>query len=49
MLQTLLNKSWKQHPTKQQLWQATYLRSQKPSKLDEQDIQDTDGEVKMNS
>ena len=39
MLRAVLNKFWKQHPTKQML----------NSKLDEQDMQDTTGEVKTNS
>ena len=47
MLQATLNKSWKQHPTKQQLY-ATYHPSQKPSKLDKQDMWDTAGRVRMN-
>ena len=42
MLQAILNKSWKQHFTKQQLM-ATYHPSQRPSKLDEQDMWDTSG------
>ena len=43
MLQAELNKSWRQHPTKQLLY--GYLLPI----LDEQDMQDTAGEVRMNS
>ena len=45
MLRAILNKSWKQHPTKQQLY-VTKLSSQKPPKLDEQNMRDTAGEVR---
>ena len=42
MLRTILNKSWRQHPTKQQLY--NYL-SQKLSKLEEPDMQGSVGGV----
>ena len=48
-LWAILNKSWKQHPTKQQLYSHLSLTSLKPSKLDEQDMWDTAGEIRMNS
>ena len=48
MLQAILNKSWRQHPTKHQL-RATYLPSRKLSKLDEPDMQDTAGEAGTSS
>ena len=48
MLRAILNKSWRQHPTKQQLY-AIYQPSQKLSKLDEPDMQDSAGEVRMSS
>ena len=44
MLRAILNRSWRQHPIKQQ--QLYGNPSRKLSKLDEQDIQDTDGEVR---
>ena len=44
MLQAILNKSWRQHPTKQQLYDFL-PPSRKLSKLDEQDVLDTVGEV----
>ena len=43
MLRAILNKSWRQHPTKHQLYR------QKLSKLDEPDMQDTAGEVGTSS
>ena len=43
MLQAILNKSWRQHPTKQQLY--SHL-PQKLSKLDKSDMWDTAGEVR---
>ena len=46
MLQTILNKSWKQHPTKQQLYGHLYL---KPFKSDKQDMLDTAWEVRTSS
>ena len=48
MLRAILNKSWWQHPTKQQLYR--HLQPiRKLSKLDEPDIQDTAGEVRTSS
>ena len=47
-LRAILNKSWRQHPTKQQMY-SHLPPSQKLSKLDKQDIQDTAGEVGTNS
>ena len=48
MLRAILNKSWRQHPTKQQLY--GYLPPiTKSSKLDELDMQDTAGEVGTSS
>ena len=46
MLQTILNKSWRQHPTKQQLYGHP---SRKLSKLDKPDMRDTAGEVGTSS
>ena len=46
MLRAVLNKSWRQHPTKQQLYDHL---SRKLSKLNEPDMQDTSGEVRTNS
>ena len=46
ILRAILNKSWRQHPTKQQLYGHP---SWKLSKLDEPDMQDTAGDVRMNS
>ena len=46
MLRAVLNKSWKQHPTKQQPYGHL---PPKLSKLDEPDMQDTAGEVRTNS
>ena len=48
MLQAILNKSWRQHPTKQQLY-GHLPPITKPSKLEEPDMQDTAGELEMNS
>ena len=46
MLWAVLNKSWRQHFTKQQLYGYPL---QKQSKLDEPDGRDTAGEVRTNS
>ena len=46
MLRAVLNKSWRPHSTKQQLYGHL---SQKLSELDKPDMQDTAGEVRMNS
>ena len=48
MLRAILNMSWKQHPTKQQLYghQPPFT---KLSKLDEPDMQDTAGEIGTSS
>ena len=46
MLRAILNKSWSQHPTKQQLYGHP---SRKLLKLNEPDIRDTAGEVRTNS
>ena len=48
MLRVILNKSWRQHPTKQQLY-GTYIPSRKLSKLDEPDMQETAGEAGTSS
>ena len=48
MLRAILNKSWRYHPTNQQLY-GHLLPSRKLSKLDEPDMQDTAGEVETNS
>ena len=48
MLRAILNKSWRQHPTKHN-YTATYLPSRKLSKLDEPDMQDTAGEARTSS
>ena len=48
MLRAVLNKPWRQHPTKQQLY-GLYHPSQKPFKLDKLDMQDTAREVRTNS
>ena len=45
-LRAILNKSWRQHPTRHQLY---CLLSRKLFKLDEPDIQDTAGEAGMSS
>ena len=42
MLRAILNKSWRQYPTRRQL-------SKKLSKLDEPDMQDTAGEAETSS
>ena len=47
MLRAILNKSWRQHPTKH--CTATCLLSRKLFKLDEPDTQDTAGEAGTNS
>ena len=51
MLRAILNKSWRQHPTKQQLYSytATYHPSRKLSKLDKADMRDTAGELGSSS
>ena len=46
MLRAILNRSWRQHPTKHQLY-SPYFPS--VSKLDEPDMQDTAGEAETNS
>ena len=46
--QAILKKSWRQHPTKQQLYDHLLLIT-KISKLDEPDVQDTAGEVGTSS
>ena len=48
MLRTILNKSWRQHPTRHQLYGHLPL-SRKLFKLDKPDMQDTAGEVGTNS
>ena len=48
MLRVILNKSWRQHPTKQQLYGHQHP-SRKLSKLDEADIKDTAREVGTSS
>ena len=48
MLQTILKKSWKQHP-KNSSYTGNYYPSRKVSKLDEPDIRDTAGEVRTSS
>ena len=48
MLRAILNKSWRQHPTRHQLF-ATCLLSRKLFKLDETDMQDTAIEAGTNS
>ena len=47
MLRAILNKSWRQHPTRHQLY-GTCLPSRKLYKLDEPDTQDTAGEARTN-
>ena len=47
MLQTILNKYWTQHPTKQQLY--SYLPSISKTIQDEKDIWDTTGGLRTNS
>ena len=48
MLPAIFNKSWRQNPTKQQLY-SHHHPSRKLSKLDELDMRDTAGEVGMSS
>ena len=48
MLRAILNKSWRQHPTRHQLYGHLPL-SRKLFKLDEPDMQDTAGEAGTNS
>ena len=47
MLQAILNKSWRQHPTKQQLY--GHIPPITKTKLDKPDMQDTAGEVETRS
>ena len=47
MLRAILNKSWRQHPTKRQLY--SHLPPITKNKLDETDIQDTAGEAETSS
>ena len=55
MLRAILNKSWRQHPTRHQLFCSFILysfcdgTSQKLYKINEPDTQDTPGEAKTNS
>ena len=49
MLRAILNKSWRQHPTKHQLLQPTCLPSWKLYKLDKPDMQDIAGEAGTSS
>ena len=48
MLRAILNKSWRQHPTRHQLY-GHLPPSRKLYKLDEPDMQDTAGEARTNS
>ena len=48
MLRAILNKSWRQHPTRHQLY-GHLPPSQKLFKLDKPDMQDTAGEAGTNS
>ena len=48
MLPAIQNKSWRQHPAKQQLY-GHPPSSRKLSKVDEPDVRDTAGEVRTNS
>ena len=48
MLRAIINNSWRQHPTKHQLY-GHYLSSRKLSNLDELDMQDTAGEAGKSS
>ena len=48
MLRAILNKSWQQHPTRNN-YTVTYHLSRKLSKLDEPDMTDTAGEAGTNS
>ena len=45
MLRAILNESWRQHPTKHQLYGHLPTPSRKLSKLDEPDMQDTSAKV----
>ena len=49
MLRAVLNKSWWHPPQKTAAYIATYYPSWKLSKLDESGMQDTAGEIRMNS
>ena len=49
MLRAILNKSWRQHPTQDTNYTATWLPLRKLSKLDEPDMQDTAGEAGTSS
>ena len=49
MLRAILNKSWRQHPTRHQLYGHLPPLSRKLFKLDEPDMQDIAGEAEMNS
>ena len=46
MLRAILKKYWREHPTKQ--WLYGHHLSRKLAKLDEPDMQDSAGEVRMN-
>ena len=48
MLQAILTKSWRQHPTKHQLY-GHLQPIMKTNKLDETDMQDTAGEAGTSS
>ena len=48
MLRTILNKSWRQHPTRHQLY-GHLPPSRKPYKLDGPDTRDTAGEARTSS
>ena len=48
MLRAILNKSWRQHPTRHQLY-GHFLPSRKLYKLDEPNTQDTAGEARTSS
>ena len=47
MLRAILNKSWRQHPTRHQLY--SHLPPITKTILDEPDMQDTTGEARTNS
>ena len=49
MLRAVLNKSWRQHPTRHQLYGHLPLPSRKLYKLDEPDTRDTAGKAKTSS
>ena len=49
MLRAILNNSWRQHPTRHQLYGHLTSPSRKLSKLDEPDMQDTAGETRTSS